>query len=68
MIQYRLSCFDRVGRIGKLDGFVAENDAAAVAFVQARHPEFTCELWEQSRFVARVRDDSFQLNPAVLWS
>lgn len=51
---YRYYCFDSVGRLHDAQWFYAESDEDAVAQIEAKHPDSTCEIWEEKRLVAKL--------------
>ena len=51
---YRYYCFDSLGQLHNASTFHADNDQAAIALIEAEHPEDTCEIWQGKRLVAKV--------------
>ena len=52
--KYRYYCLDQAGELHNVEWFEATSDEKAVAFVEARHPNDTCEIWQGSRLVAKL--------------
>jgi hypothetical protein len=51
---YRYYCLDSTGHLHSTEWFYAESDEAAIALIQAEHPNDTCEIWEGQRLVASL--------------
>lgn len=51
---YRYYCLDSSGQLHNAITFQAENDQAAIALIEAKHPEDKCEIWQGKRLVAKV--------------
>jgi hypothetical protein len=58
MIDYRLYCLDRRGKIATAEWLAASGDEQAVAEAQALGRPTVCELWDRDRFVAKVEPAS----------
>lgn len=54
VVEYKLYCLDRDGRIVRRHEIVAADDVAAIAAARAEHPEYDCEVWSGTRKVALV--------------
>ena len=54
---YRYYCLDGTGSLHSADWFHAESDEAAVAQIEARHPDCTCEIWRGRSLVASLPAD-----------
>ncbi|MFD1610355.1 hypothetical protein ACFSCW_00910 [Sphingomonas tabacisoli] len=52
MLEYKVYCLDRQGRIVSRQEFEAAEDAAAIVQARADHPGVDCELWCGARKVA----------------
>ena len=57
--RYRYYCLDSAGNLHGTEWLEADGDEAAVAQVEARHPNDRCEIWQGKRLVAK-------LSPALL--
>ncbi len=51
---YRYYCLDGAGQLHSAEWFYAESDSAAVAQIEAKHPEDNCEIWQGARLVAKT--------------
>ena len=51
---YRYYCLDGAGHPHDAGWFAADSDEDAVARIQAKHPNSTCEIWQGTRFVAKL--------------
>lgn len=51
---YRYYCLDGAGHLQNAAWFAAESDTDAIAQIEARHPEETCEIWQGKRLVAKL--------------
>ena len=51
---YRYYCLDGTGHLHSAEWFKAENDEDAVAQIEAKHPDGTCEIWQGRRLVAKL--------------
>ena len=51
---YRFYCLDRFGRLHNAQLFKAKNDEEAIAAIEAKHPDDTCEIWQGKRLVAKL--------------
>ncbi len=51
---YRYYCLDSTGRLHSAQWFNATNDAEAIAQIEAKHPDATCEIWQDNRLVAKL--------------
>lgn len=51
---YRYYRLDGAGHLHEADWFYAENDEAAVALVEEKHPDMKCEIWQERRLVASL--------------
>ncbi len=54
MTDYRLYCFNGAGGIGSGEWIEARNDSEAIAFARSKKLKLGCELWDRSRFVAKL--------------
>ena len=54
MPSYRYYCLDGAGHLHGADWFDAASDEEAVAFVQEKHPDGRCEVWDGQRLVAEI--------------
>jgi hypothetical protein len=57
---YRYYCLDGVGHLHSAEWFVAENDEQAVALIEVKHPDSTCEVWYGKRLVAKISPKRLQ--------
>jgi hypothetical protein len=57
---YRYYCLDSTGHLYGAEWFHADSDEAAVALIEARHPDGFCEIWEGRRLVAKVSPERLQ--------
>lgn len=51
---YRYYCLDRFGHLHNAEWFNARTDADAIAQIQSKHPDETCEIWQGGRLVAKL--------------
>jgi hypothetical protein len=51
---YRYYCLDSTGHLHSAEWFEAASDAAAVAQIEAKHADATCEIWQDNRLVAKL--------------
>ena len=51
---YRYYCLDSSGRLFGAEWLHAETDDEAIAQIQEKHPDGTCEVWEGKRRVANL--------------
>lgn len=51
---YRYYCLDSTGHLHSADWFAAASDEEAVARIEAKHPDSTCEIWQGKRLVAKL--------------
>ena len=51
---YRYYCLDGVGHLHSAEWFHAETDEDAIAQIEAKHPDGTCEIWQDERLVAKL--------------
>lgn len=51
---YRYYCLDGAGHLHDAAWFCAESDADAIAQIEAKHPDATCEVWQGKRLVAKL--------------
>ncbi len=51
---YRYYCLDSTGELHSADWFEAESDEAAIAQIEAKHPDALCEIWQGRRLVAKL--------------
>ena len=58
--KYRYYCFDSKGSLYGAEWFEAENDDAAIAQIEAKHPDGLCEVWLGRRLVARFGPERLQ--------
>lgn len=54
MATYRLYCLDGVGKVASAEWIEAVDDGAAVTSAEELRGGRTCELWQNSRLVARL--------------
>ena len=52
---YRYYCLDGAGRLHSAEWFEAENDEDAIAQIQAKHSDASCEIWQGKRLVAETK-------------
>ena len=52
--EYRYYCLDRTGHLHSAEWFDADDDAQAIALIEDRHPDSTCEIWHGRRLVAKL--------------
>lgn len=50
---YRYYCLDSAGHLYSAEWFHAESDEDAIAQIEAKHPDSTCEIWQDKRLVAK---------------
>ncbi|MBA3578185.1 MAG: hypothetical protein H0W39_11365 [Sphingomonas sp.] len=53
-LSYRYYCHDSDGRLHSAEWFDADSDKQAVELIQAEHPGGTCEIWQETRLVAKI--------------
>ena len=53
-LNYRLYCFDGVGKVWAPDWLRASSDDEAIALAQAMDVGVKCEIWEGKRLVATI--------------
>jgi hypothetical protein len=53
-LNYRLYCFDGMGKVWAPDWLRASSDAEAIALAQAMDVGVKCEIWEGKRLVATI--------------
>ena len=51
---YRYYCLDSKGQLHSAEWFEADSDHDAVAQVEAKHADATCEIWQDHRLVAKL--------------
>jgi hypothetical protein len=51
---YRYYCLDSAGRLHSAEWFDAGSDEDAVAQIEAKHADATCEIWHDQRLVAKL--------------
>ena len=51
---YRYYCLDRTGHLHEAAWFEAKDDADAIAWIEAKHPESICEIFQGKRLVAKI--------------
>ena len=51
---YRYYCLDGAGHLHSAEWFVADSDDQAVALIEEKHPDSTCEVWQGRRLVAKI--------------
>jgi hypothetical protein len=51
---YRLYCLDGVDKVASAEWLEADDDEAAIAAADEMRGGRTCELWQNSRLVARM--------------
>lgn len=51
---YRYYCLDGDGHLHSAEWFYAESDEAAIALIEAKHPDAVCEIWQNARLVAEI--------------
>ena len=54
MATYRLYCLDGVEKVESAEWIEADDDGAAIAAAEDLRGGRTCELWQNSRLVARM--------------
>lgn len=54
MATYRLYCLDGVGKVATAEWIDAEGDGAAIEAAEEIRGTRACELWQNSRLVARL--------------
>lgn len=54
MATYRLYCLDGVGKVASAEWIDAESDEEALRAAEQMRGDRTCELWNNSRLVARL--------------
>ena len=54
MATYRLYCLDGVGKVASAEWIDAESDDDAIAAAERMRGGRMCELWQNSRLVARL--------------
>jgi hypothetical protein len=59
---YRYYRLDGVGHLYDAEWFHAENDEAAVALIETKHPDAKCEIWQEERLVAKTEPARPNLN------
>ena len=52
--QYRYYCLDNTGMIHSAEWFDAPSDEEALAHVEAKHGDSTCEVWQGARLVGKI--------------
>lgn len=52
MVEYRLYCLDKRGRIARRKDIEAADDESAITVARATEPDHDCEIWSGSRKVA----------------
>jgi hypothetical protein len=57
-LNYRLYCFDGVGKVWAPDWLHASSDEEAIALAQAMDVGVKCEIWEGKRLVATIEPRS----------
>lgn len=57
---YRYYCLDRVGHLHSAEWFEADSDEAAVAQIEAKHPDGMSEIWQGKRLVAKIEPRRLQ--------
>jgi hypothetical protein len=60
MPTYRYYCLDGAGNIHNAEWFDADSDEQAVADIQARHPDSTCEVWSGNKLIGSTRPQQDQ--------
>ena len=65
MATYRIYCLDGQGHIGLADWIEATDDDEAIATARKLRPDaHKCEIWQQTRLVAKLNDQGrFELQP-----
>lgn len=51
---YRYYCLDGTGRLHNAEWFGATSDEDAIAQIEGKHPDATCEIWHGKRLVAKL--------------
>ena len=51
---YRYYCLDSTGHLHSAEWFHADSDGDAIAQIEAKHPDATCEIWQENRLVAKL--------------
>ena len=51
---YRYYCLDSKGQLHSAEWFDAGTDEEAVAQIEAKHADATCEIWQDQRLVAKL--------------
>jgi hypothetical protein len=51
---YRYSCLDGTGHLPSAEWFHAVGDEDAIAQIEAKHADATCEIWQENRLVAKL--------------
>ncbi len=57
---YRYYCLDSAGHLHSAEWFEAASDEAAVARVEAAHPDALCEIWQGPRLVSKLSPQRLQ--------
>ena len=57
---YRYYCLDSTGNLHTAQWFAADNDEHAIALIEAKHPDGTCEIWQGRRLVAKIEPRRLQ--------
>jgi hypothetical protein len=51
---YRYYCLDSTGHLHSAEWIDADSDDEAIAQIQTRHADATCEIWQGNRLVAKL--------------
>ena len=51
---YRYYCLDSTGHLHSAEWFYADSDGDAIAQIEAKHADATCEIWQENRLVAKL--------------
>ena len=66
-MNYRLYCFDGVGKVWAADWLVASSDAEAIALAHSMDVGVKCEVWQGKHLVATIEPQLNGRNAADEW-
>jgi hypothetical protein len=52
---YRVYCYDGLNKVVSAEWVEAQSDQEAIALIEAKYPNYECELWEGRRLVAKIQ-------------
>lgn len=57
---YRYYRLDGAGHLHRAVSFKADSDGQAVALIEQKHPDGTCEIWQGRRLIAKIEPKLLQ--------